>query len=117
MNSGQASSVIIFIAFWVIFGAVMFWFYGLTPIVHWLIKSNGDTARAVVLEVRKAGWGWYAGGVYTERRPGYCEGSGRPIVAKVDRSSKRNRGNKPESLLRGNDAEGFLYVGALFRER
>ena len=44
----------------------MFWFYGLTPILHWFIKSNGDQARAVILEVRTAGWGWYAGSRYSE---------------------------------------------------
>ncbi len=48
--------------FFGVFGFVMFWVYGFTPIFHWFIRSNGVPAKAVVLEVKKAGWGWDAGG-------------------------------------------------------
>ena len=56
----------LFVGFWIVFGSIMFWTYGLTPIVHWFIKANGDTAKAVILEMRDAGWGWYAGSRYSE---------------------------------------------------
>ena len=65
MDTGQIS-VVILVGFWVIFGAVMFWTYGFTPILHWFIKANGEPAKAVILEMRKAGWGWYAGSRYSE---------------------------------------------------
>ncbi len=50
----------------VLFCLIMFWVYGLSIILHWIIKSNGEQARAIVLEVRKAGWGWYSGGNYSQ---------------------------------------------------
>ena len=65
MDLGQLTTIVVFIVFWIVFLLVMFWVYGLTPILHWIIKSNGDQARAVILEVRTAGWGWYAGNRYS----------------------------------------------------
>ena len=49
-----------------IFFLIMFWVYGLSPILHLIIKSSGQRARAIVLEVKEAGWGWYSGGRYSE---------------------------------------------------
>ena len=66
MDIGQVISIVVVVGFFIVFGLVMFWVYGLTPIVHWFIKSNGEQARAVILEVRNAGWGWYAGDRYTQ---------------------------------------------------
>jgi len=51
--------------FFTIFILIMFWFYGLPSILHWFIKSNGEQAKATVLEVRDAGWGWYSGSRYS----------------------------------------------------
>src|ERR1700690_1033950 len=66
MDTGQIITIVLVGGFFIVFGLVMFWVYGLTPILHWIIKSNGETARAVILEVRTAGWGWYAGSRYSE---------------------------------------------------
>ncbi len=56
----------LFVGFWIIFGSIMFWAYGLSPILHWFIKANGEPAKAVILESRDAGWGWYEGSRYTQ---------------------------------------------------
>jgi len=66
MDLGQLTTIVVVVGFFIVFILVMFWFYGLTAILHWFIKSNGDQARAVILEVRTAGWGWYAGSRYSE---------------------------------------------------
>ena len=66
MNIGTLISMLCFFGFFVFLGMIMFWVYAFPPILHWVIKSNGQQARAVVLEVRKAGWGWYSGGKYSE---------------------------------------------------
>ena len=65
MDLGQIITIVVVVGFFIVFILVMFWVYGLTPILHWFIKSNGDQARAVILEVRTAGWGWYAGNRYS----------------------------------------------------
>jgi hypothetical protein len=98
MDMGQVTTIVIFIVFWVVFCLVMFWFYGLTPILHWFIKSNGDQARAVILEVRTAGWGWYAGSRYSQSlvfQPVTVKlevhpGNGAPYIAK-DRFNAKPR--------------------------
>jgi hypothetical protein len=54
--------VILFLAFWFFLILILFLVYGLSPILHWIIKSNGQPGSAVILEVKNAGWGWYAGG-------------------------------------------------------
>jgi len=59
-------SILCFVGFFIALGLIIFWVYGLTPIIHRIIKSNGTQARAKILEVRKAGWGWYAGGQYSQ---------------------------------------------------
>jgi hypothetical protein len=66
MDMGQVTTVVLVVLFFLVFGLVMFWVYGLTPILHWWIRSNGEQAKAVILEVRTAGWGWYAGSRYSE---------------------------------------------------
>jgi len=66
MDTGTLTFLIIFIGFWIVFGSIMFWTYGLTPIVHWFIKANGETAKAVILESKDAGWGWYSGSRYSQ---------------------------------------------------
>jgi len=66
MDLGQITTIVLVVGFFIVFLLVMFWVYGLTPILHWIIKSNSDQARAVILEVRTAGWGWYAGSRYSE---------------------------------------------------
>ncbi|MGA7194379.1 MAG: hypothetical protein WBW94_12185 [Anaerolineales bacterium] len=66
MDSGEVISVVVFVGFWIVFLSIMFWVYGLSPILHWFIKSNGEPAKAVILEVRKAGWGWYSGSRYSQ---------------------------------------------------
>ena len=65
MDLGQIITIVVVVGFFIVFILVMFWFYGLTPILHWFIKSNGDQARAIILEVQTAGWGWYAGNRYS----------------------------------------------------
>ncbi len=58
-------SFILFGGLFAVLCLVMFWFYGLPTIIHSYIKSNGEQAKAVVLEVRDAGWGWYSGSRYS----------------------------------------------------
>ncbi len=66
MDTGTITFLVIFIGFWIVFGSIMFWAYGLTPILHWFIKANGETAKAIILESRDAGWGWYSGSRYSQ---------------------------------------------------
>jgi hypothetical protein len=55
----------LFFGLFTVFILIMFWFYGLPSILHWFVKSNGEQANAVVLEVQDAGWGWYSGSRYS----------------------------------------------------
>lgn len=44
------------------------WQQALPPIRNWLIKMNGETARATILEIKKIGSGFEAGGTFGSTR-------------------------------------------------